>query len=419
MSLKYKLPALDMKKTVFWNMAGSVCNAANTILMTMVITRICGAAIAGIYTLALAVAEMLGPISTFQVRNYQASDVKRVFNFHEYLYSRFISILLTLFICIGWIFIHGYSNDKALLILLCTVFKFLEAYEDVYYGQLQVNNRLDIVGRVFALRVVFATIIFIVLLAFTKNIFISYSVYIVFSIVWTLLITLPYANNFICKDVTRLHNILKLLKECLPLCITQFLLAYIISCPKYALDNFYSSEIQTYFTTIFMPASIVNLFTLIIYRLYITKMADDWNSGNISAFLKYTERIVLITFFIGILATIVGWFIGLPILAWFYGLPEIMNYKVALIIILIGGTFNALTGWFNTVFTIIRKQQIILYINLFAFVISLLIINPLAKQFRMNGAAFGYALIMFILSFIQTLTFIYFIFSQQKKQKSK
>ena len=147
-------------------------------------------------------------------------------------------------------------------------------------------------------------------------------------------------------------------------------------------------------------------------------MADDWNSGNISAFLKYTERIVLITFFIGTLATVVGWFIGLPILAWFYGLPEIINYKVALIIILIGGTFNALTGWFNTVFTIIRKQQIILYINLFAFVISLLIINPLAKQFRMNGAAFGYALIMFILSFIQTLTFIYFIFSQQKKQKS-
>ena len=147
-------------------------------------------------------------------------------------------------------------------------------------------------------------------------------------------------------------------------------------------------------------------------------MADDWNSGNINAFLKYTERIVLITFFIGILAIIVGWFIGLPILALFYGLPEIMNYKAALIIILIGGTFNALTGWFNTVFTIIRKQQIILYINLFAFVISLLIINPLAKQFRMNGAAFGYALIMFILSFIQTLTFIYFIFSQQKKQKS-
>ena len=82
-------------------------------------------------------------------------------------------------------------------------------------------------------------------------------VYIVFSIVWTLLITLPYANNFICKDVTRLHNILKLLKECLPLCITQFLLAYIISCPKYALDNFYSSEIQTYFTTIFMPATLI------------------------------------------------------------------------------------------------------------------------------------------------------------------
>ena len=96
MPLKYNLSNVSTKKTVFWNMAGSMCNAANTVLMTMVITRICGAATAGIYTLALAVAEMLGPISTFQVRNYQASDVKKIYNFHEYLYARYISLLLHL-----------------------------------------------------------------------------------------------------------------------------------------------------------------------------------------------------------------------------------------------------------------------------------------------------------------------------------
>lgn len=72
---------MSVPKNCFWNMAGSMCNAANTVLMTMVITRICGAATAGIYTLALAVAEMLGPISTFQVRNYQASDVKKYITF--------------------------------------------------------------------------------------------------------------------------------------------------------------------------------------------------------------------------------------------------------------------------------------------------------------------------------------------------
>ena len=407
MSLKYNLSDASTKKTVFWNMAGSMCNAANTVLMTMIITRICGASTAGIYTLALAVAEMLGPISTFQVRNYQASDVKKIYNFHEYLYARYISLFLTFSISIGWIFFHGYSFEKALVIVLCTIFKLVEGYEDVYHGLLQVNNRLDIAGKVFALRIVFATILFIVILIATKNMIISYLIYIIFSVVWTIFSTIPCANNFITLESTLWNNIIKLLKDCLPLCITQFLIAYILSCPKYALDKYYTSQMQTYFSTIFMPASIVNLFTLIIYRMYITKMATDWNNGNLKSFLKYTRQIILATLVVGIAALIVGWTIGLPILSWFYGLSEILNYKTALMIILIGGTFNALTGWFNTVFTIMRKQQTILYINFVGFIISILIINPLTSQLEIVGAALGYMFVMIFISLLQIIIFTY------------
>lgn len=417
MRLKYNLSNVSTKKTVFWNMAGSMCNAANTVLMTMVITRICGAATAGIYTLALAVAEMLGPISTFQVRNYQASDVKKIYNFHEYLYARYISLLLTFVISIGWIFFHGYSFEKALVIVFCTIFKLVEGYEDVYHGLLQVNNRLDIAGKVFALRIIFATILFIVILIATKNMIISYLIYIIFSVVWTIFATIPCANNFITQESTLWNNIIKLLKDCLPLCITQFLIAYILSCPKYALDKYYTAQTQTYFSTIFMPASIVNLFTLIIYRMYITKMATDWNNGNLKSFLKYTKQIILATLTVGIASLIVGWTFGLPILSCFYGLSEILDYRTALMIILVGGTFNALTGWFNTIFTIIRKQNIILYINLSVFILSLIIVNPMVKHLQINGAALGYMIVMLLLCIIQIFVFLYHISHINIKQK--
>lgn len=166
-----------------------------------------------------------------------------------------------------------------------------------------------------------------------------------------------------------------------------------------------------------MPASIVNLFTLIIYRMYITKMATDWNNSNLKSFLKYTKQIILATLTVGIASLIVGWTIGLPILSWFYGLSEILDYRTALMIILVGGTFNALTGWFNTIFTIIRKQNIILYINLSVFILSLIIINPMVKHLQINGAALGYMIVMLLLCIIQIFVFLYHISHINIKQK--
>ena len=76
-------------------------------------------------------------------------------------------------------------------------------------------------------------------------------------------------------------------------------------------------------------------------------------------------------------------------------------------IILVGGTFNALTGWFNTVFTIMRKQQTILFINFAGFIISILVINPLTSQLEIVGAALGYMLVMIFISLAQIIIFTY------------
>lgn len=409
----YKLKASDAtpKKTFFWNMTGSVSNAANTLLMTIVITRFCGAATAGLYALALAIAEMIGPITTFQMRNYQASDVNANYSFKEYFVTRICTTISALLIVLIWIIFHNYSLDKAIIILLCTTFKIIEAFEDVLGGHLQLNNHLDIAGKIFSFRVIIDTILFTLILYFTSNLYLSYTLYILFAILWTFFITYPYANTYLEHSNFNLKQVLLLIKDCLPLCITQFLIAYIMSSPKYALDKYYAANYQTYFAAIFMPASVVNLFTSIVYRIYITNMAIQWNNRQKKSFNVKILQIIGIIFIIGAISIVGGWILGIPVLSWFYSLPELKSYKMELLIILLGGTFSAITSWLSTIFTIIRKQNIMLYINVFTFILSLIFINPLVKSFGIMGAALSYMILMMAVGTIQLVT--YFILERK------
>lgn len=408
----------SFKKTFFWNMTGSVSNALNTILMTMVISRYCGIATAGIYSLAIAVAEMFGPITTFQIRNYQSSDVKSKFTFFEYFITRLLTSVFAFGCAVFWIVLHGYSYEKITVIMLCTLFKIVEAIEDVFGGHLQLNDYLHIASKTFACRIIASTSLVIVLLFFTKNLLFSYSVYIIFCVFWIILITYPCTIPHIHSKEFKLEKVFSLIKECLPLCITQFLIAYIISSPKYALDKYFVSDYQTYFAAIFMPASFVNLFTSVVFRIYITDMAVQWNNNEKKVFNIKILKVIAMILFIGVLSIVGGAILGIPLLAWFYNIPKLKIYRLELIVILIGGTFSAITSWLGIIFTIARKQKLLIYINIITFLISLIFTDILVKHYCMMGAALAYMILMIVIALLQLCTYCLFI-NKSGGQKSK
>lgn len=398
----------------FWNMAGSVCNAANTVLMTLIITRICGAETAGIYSLALAVGQIVSPVAYFEVRNFQVSDIRHEFSFSEYHLFRLITIIAASVFTVIWILLNGYSGEKLSAVILCCIFQLIEAYENVFQGLLQLNNRLDLSGKSFTLRVVFDTVLFWGLLVLTQNFFLSLLVYTIFAGIWIFVITVPISNHFEKAHRTSLSFIPQLAAACLPLFLTTFLMSYIISAPKYAIDEFLSPDMQTYFSILFMPASVVNLFTFVIYRLYITKMAEDWVNGNRKDFMRQVLLLLLWIALIGTATLLIGWWIGIPFLSWFYGLPQLSAYRPELMIVLLGGIFAATAGWFNVVFTIIRNQKILLVVNAVAAVCCFLIVRPMVQNFALRGASLCYMVSMAILTLVQIVFILYFL-KQSKK----
>ena len=87
---------LQFKKNFIWNIIGSVMNAMLSVVLLMMVTRFAIDKEADIFSIAWAISQLMATIGTFQIRNYQATDVKEVFCFKQYLIFRILTILFML-----------------------------------------------------------------------------------------------------------------------------------------------------------------------------------------------------------------------------------------------------------------------------------------------------------------------------------
>ncbi|MGC4388659.1 lipopolysaccharide biosynthesis protein, partial [Streptococcus suis] len=72
-------------KTIFiWNLLGSISSAAISIFLLLLVTRLLTELEADIFSFAYAVANLFVIIASFQVRDYQATDVSKKFSFSQY-----------------------------------------------------------------------------------------------------------------------------------------------------------------------------------------------------------------------------------------------------------------------------------------------------------------------------------------------
>ena len=69
-------------------MMGSLTNAAASVILLMAVTRSCGAAVGGVFSIAFAIAQLMLTIGGYEMRPYQSTDVTEQFSFRHYFTSR-------------------------------------------------------------------------------------------------------------------------------------------------------------------------------------------------------------------------------------------------------------------------------------------------------------------------------------------
>lgn len=382
------------RKTIFWNMLFSIMSAFQSTVMIMLTTRIDGAESAGILSIAYASAYLMYTVGTYGVRNFHATDSGKVYCYNDYKIVRFLSCGGMIVCSVVYCILKGYAGYKLRVILLVSLLKMEEIFEDLYHGELQRSGRLDVAGGLGALRLGISYIAFAVILLVTKDL-INAILAVIFVSLVIVLITRKYTNDLCIGTEKKCnwHVITKLLVSCFPLFMMSFLSIYISNAPKYAIDTYLSERDQAYYAIISMPVFTINLLSGIVYRPRLFRMAQLWNANNTKGFKKFIWNQIRNILVISFIIIIGGGAIGVSLLEILYGLP-LEAFKKEIIVLLIGGGVVAIYNFMFACLTIVRKQFLMLVISIVVMVIASVISDPIVQFSGLTGASYLYLILM-------------------------
>ena len=399
-----------MKKDYIFNTIAGLLNAAEAVILSMIITRTTGLPDAGYVTIAFAVGNLLMTIGKYGVYSFQVTDHNGTYPFSAYLHTRIITISAML-VCLFGYLIYGHSilnypTHKIFIVLFIGLIYAIEAFEDLIKAQCQHVGKLYIGAIMFIIRWIAIIISFGVSIIITNNASISLGISLVISVVIFALYYYSTAskisplfspkNNIGYPDKNRYTFIKKLLTTCFPLFLSSFLSFYIVNSSKYALEKCMDAQAQACFGFVAMPVFAIELLNSFIYQPQLVSLTDDYVGSNTTRFKARILKQYLIILLITIICLVVAYFIGIPFLTLLYH-TNLNDYKRELLILLLGGGFLAVSGYQGAILTIIRHQRYLLWGYIPISILAFIFVHPIVKKYGTIGAAFSYLILIAML----------------------
>lgn len=389
-----------------WNAVGSASNSLASLVLLLSVTRIFDSLEAGIFSIGFALAQQVWSVVNYEMVTFQATDRQDKYSFAQYNGARALLFLVsmagTLFI-VRW---RGYGMYKAIAVMLLCFYKCMDAISASFFALFQKNERLDIAGRSMTFKTCISVFGFIVSACFMKNLIAALIIMNILYIIGIVIFDLRYV---VCYEKIRCtvdKSIALLLIECFPLFIGSFMIIYISNQPKYVLDMLSSAEIQVAFNIIVMPAFVINLLSMFVFRPFLTQIAAMWETDNLKNFRKISIKLYSFIFLCTLICILAGWFLGVQVLSLIYNV-DLLKYRIELGFILLGGGMNAIAVLSYNILASIRQQRYVLPIYVVAFVVSLGISKPLIGWRAMAGASLSYLLPISLIAILLVLCIIY------------
>lgn len=420
------------KQVFIWNLIGNVLYAFTSMVLLLLVNRILGIRNGDTFSIGFAIAQLMLSIGNFQIRLYQATDVKEKFKFVDYWYFRLLTCFLMIVVSLIYTLSKDYQISKTLVVLVFCVYRLGDAFSDVYEGRLQQIKRLDIAGKSLAVKVFYPVLLFSISIIFTKDLLFSSLVLTITEFICIYFYTIKKSKYFFSFNIKNYSlfskeklNIMKqMLIISFPLFINSYVMNSIYNTPKIVIDGFiengtFLNGLQVYYNILFLPAFVMNLIVLI-FRGVITEMAHDLYHKQINNVYKKMLVLVIIIIIITVLAIGVAYVIGIPILSLVYGTGDALyQYKSSLIIIMIGGGINAIATILDNVITIFRKHHLLTISYILSWIIIKLISTDLILSNGLYGASLSFLIAMIVLLLAVIGILIFSIISYQKESKRR
>ena len=395
----------QLRRDYVWNTASSIMASASTVLMLLVVTRVSGIYLGGVFALATAVGQQFQSLGMYEVRTYQATDVRHRFSFGNYHATRLITVGLMSIGIVLYPILGNQPRDDLVLLILLAALRIMDAFEDVFLGELQRDGRLDLAGRAYFFRVLLVTITFIVVLVVTRNLMTTAVVSLIASGLGVLfLVVLPSRSLFPIRPIFVVRPIRAILVACLPLFLAAFLAIYLSNAPKFAIATYMNNDVQGYFAILFMPAFTINLLSTMLFRPLLTRMALVWTRGDRVGFTRLMTRGLQGATLAFLVTFSVTFLIGVPLLNFMYA-EDIASYKAEMLVLVVGGAFNALSTILYYGLATMRRQHLVFVGYATAGGVVLALSAMLVARHGMMGASISYAVAMATLTVVFSVSY--------------
>lgn len=422
-----------------WNAIGGMLNAGQSVLVLIIVTRVCGLEAAGLYSIAFATGNLFMYLGNYGVRNYQVSDVDEKFPFRSYILHRLLTVALMLLVaavyCAYSLLRGAYSPAKTMTVAAMCLLKAIDCLEEVLEGRLHQRGRLDLAGKMMTVRLLISIGGMLAVLVATRNLLTATNAAIILAAAAVILMaaacrrtllplqpapelvadvgnagaapgaaaknrgaaTSPAAASAAVSAARRgaLRDAAVLMRVCFPVCAANFLSFYLINAPKYAIDAAMNETAQAQYNFIAMPVFVIQLLGMFVYQPVLVRMTLSWNRADKKGFLRDFLRITAGLLIIAALCLGGAYVLGIPVLSALYA-TDLSALKPELLLILAGGVFLAMNGFYSAVLTLMREQNRIPVMYLAGAVLSLILTPRFVGISGIMGAVISFVLIMAI-----------------------
>lgn len=378
----------NLNRGMLWNAVGNLIYLGCQWLVTIFVTNL-GADFtdAGILSIAMSVSATFQTIALFGIRNFQVSDINGKYTDTAYVAFRIITCAVALLGCIVFSLISGYLGATLLSIIFFMFFRLAENFSDVLHGILQKNNRLDLVGKAFAIKGIALIASFLAAYTLSGSLSLGILAMALVSIATTVaydLLNTRKLSRFRAYD--SLKNCIALSKETLPLCVYLFLSAAIVTIPKLILEKELGGEILGAYASIFAPAILIQAAMGYIYNPFAQIFADYKERREVRAFsllgVKIAGAIAVLTALMLLASSLFGEF-ALKLLF----SEDILPYVHLLSPILIAITVTSVFGFLCMIATVLRSIAALVISSFVGFLLCIFLTAPMIKLYSANGAS--------------------------------
>ena len=399
----------DVKKNSYiWNMVAGLFTAAESVLFSMIVTRITGLSDAGIITIGFAIGNLMATIGKFGVRTFQVTDVSGKYTFSSYSGARTITVFLMIVstaVYIAYCFLtKGYSGYKVIAVMLvCSKFV-IDSYEDVVAGECQKSGRLDASSKMYVLRSFCFITVFMLLLLMSKNLLIALTSAVVAAacLEGMLLLTVKSHMNLSFRQ-GNIRQIRDIIRKCTPLFLSAFFFFYITNAPKYAIDTVMNDEVQACYSFIAFPVFAIELLNNFIYQPVLVELAVEWTQKEYAKVRRRIYRQLIIVAALTVLALFGAYLIGIPVLSLVFS-TDLSGYKSEMLVLLFGGGLLAVIGYLSTILITMRRSMLMIYGYSVDFIASLFLYKRVIGQYGVMGGVVLYCILCFAFALFEYIS---------------